>query len=210
MQADALADERLSVALLESQQRVASMALIHEFLYGSEYLDRVNFGRYVEQLANELQTSYTGNSGLITVAIEAEEIDLPVHRAIPCGLIVNELLSNAFKHGFPKKRSGKIIVRFAQLGSSMLSLSCRDNGVGIPGGIDWQNLRSLGLKIVQILAKQIDAELTLDASGGETCFEMTFASVGQHLIEALPALASAVGTAESVPEPVTSAAPCQS
>lgn len=204
MQADAFGDERLRAALEESQQRVASMALIHEYLYASEHLDRVNFGEYVQRLTKQLQTSYTTASDLITVAIETEEIDLPVHRAIPCGLILNELVSNALKHAFPDKRSGTIKVSFVRLDTGELSLCCCDNGVGIRKGMDLGNLQSLGLKIVQILTKQIGGRFRLDCSAGETLFELTFPSLNEELNQALPALASAIAAAKPALEPTTS------
>jgi len=174
MQADAVNDERLTMALLASQQRVASMALIHEYLYASEHLDRVNFGKYLQQLVNEVCATYATGSDSIAVAIEAQEIDLPVHRAIPCGLILNELLSNAFKYAFPNGRKGKITVRFVALETGGLLLSCGDDGIGIPESFDWQNPHSVGLNIVRILKKQIDAEMTLDRSRGGARFELRF------------------------------------
>jgi two-component sensor histidine kinase len=136
----------------------------------------VNFGSYVEELANELAISYALQADLVDVAIDAEPLEVPVHRAIPCGLILNELLSNAFKYGFPNGRSGEIRIKFARLESGMLLLSCRDDGVGIPEGLDWQNPKSLGLRIIGILTKQIDGELTLDRSQGGTLFELRFPS----------------------------------
>ena len=172
MQADSIDDERFTLALQKSQQRVSSMALVHEYLYSSDHLDRVNFGKYVQQLSNELCMSHQ-ISGLVTFAIEVEEIDLPVHRAIPCGLILNELFSNALKYAFPDNRSGKITVRFERLPTGELSLSCSDNGVGIPEGFDWQNAPSLGLKIVQVLVNQLKGELTLDQRAG-TQFKFKF------------------------------------
>jgi PAS domain S-box-containing protein len=174
MQADTLDDPKASVALAESQQRVLSMALIHEYLYSTERLDRVNFGRYLEQLANELCASYAIKADLVTIAVDAEEIDVPVHRAIPCGLILNELLSNALKYAVPNGRSGEIHVRFARLPSGLLSLSCQDGGVGMPENFDWKNAKSLGLRIVGILVKQIDGEITLDRSKAGTRFELRF------------------------------------
>jgi len=174
MQANAAASEPTNTALAESQQRVLSMALIHEYLYATEYLDRVNFGKYLEQLANQLCVSYAIESDLVGIGIEAEEIELPVHDAIPCGLILNELLSNALKYAFPDGRSGKIRIHFYRLQSGELSLSCHDDGVGIPESFDWQNPKSLGLRIVSILTKQIDGELTLDRSSSGTRFELRF------------------------------------
>jgi PAS domain S-box-containing protein len=176
MQADAVEDERLTMALEKSQQRVTSMAMVHEYLYATEHLDRVNFGKYVLELSNELCASYL-ISDLVIIAIEAEEIDLPVDRAIPCGLILNELLSNALKYGFPGGRSGKVTVRFARLETGELSLSCQDDGIGVLESFDWQHSGSLGLKIVQILTKQLDGELTLERSGG-TRFELRFLAAG--------------------------------
>ena len=137
-------------------------------------MDRVNLGRYVEQLSNELSVSYALASDAVTVRVDAEEIALSVNRAIPCGLILNELLSNALKYAFPKHRKGEISVRLARLGSDELSLSCRDNGIGIPESFDWQNPQSLGLWIVKVLTRQIDGRLTLDRSQGGTRFELRF------------------------------------
>ena len=174
MQADALDDERAAVALAESQRRVMSMALIHEYLYATEHLDRVNFGRYVEQLSNQLCSTYAIESDLVGVRIEAEEIDLSVHRAIPAGLILNELLSNALKYAFPDGRTGEIQVTFVRTGPNELRLTCYDDGIGIPESFDWQNPKSLGLRIISILAWQIDGKLTLDRKEKGTRFDLIF------------------------------------
>jgi PAS domain S-box-containing protein len=174
MQARSITDERAAVALAESQQRVISMSLVHEYLYATEHLDRVNFGEYVETLAIGLCESYALDRDRVGMVIEAEHLDLPVHMAIPCGLILNEFLTNALKYAFPRDRSGKITVHFGSSGTGALSLSCRDNGVGMPEGFDWKNTKSQGLKIIRILTKQIDGELTLDRSEGQTRFELKF------------------------------------
>lgn len=180
MQADEVEDAQANRSLAESQQRVLSMALIHEYLYATDHLDRVNFGQYVEQLASELCVSYAIEADLVTIAIEAQEIDLPVHRAIPCGLILNELLSNAMKYAFPDGRRGEIEVRFTRLASGDLILGCHDNGVGMPEKFDWQTPKSLGLRIIRILAKQLDGELTLDGSAGGARFELRFPPHGDR------------------------------
>jgi PAS domain S-box-containing protein len=176
MQADEIDDERARVAFCESRQRVASMALIHEFLYADEHLDRVNFGKYVRQLVGHIGESCVIVPDRVHLSIHAAEIDLPVDRAIPCGLILNELLSNAFKHAFPGGRAGNIGVRFTRLDSGRLSLSCEDDGAGIPESFDWRNAKSLGLRIVQILSKQIDGALTLQPVEKGTRFEVVFPS----------------------------------
>lgn len=174
MQADAIADEQGRNALAESQQRVLSMALIHEYLYADEHLDRVDFDRYIRQLSAQIGTAWVVGDDRIRMAVEAEPIEIPVSRAIPCGLILNELLSNAFKHAFPNGRKGTVTVRFMRTEPGRLSLSCEDDGVGIPEGVDWRNPDSMGLRIVQILAKQIDGTLSLNRSHGKTCFELAF------------------------------------
>ena len=178
MQAAALADDKARSALAESQRRVLSMALIHEYLYSTEHLDRVNFGQYVQQLAAELSNSYAIHPNVVAVSIETEEVDLAVHRAIPCALILNELLSNALKYAFPHGRKGEIRVRFSRAGGDQLFLSCQDNGVGVPETVNFQNPQSLGLRIAGILTKQIDGRLILNRAGG-TCFELCF-SEGKH------------------------------
>ena len=174
MQSDALEDERAKEALKETQHRVMSMALIHEYVYGTEYLDRVNFGQYMRQFAGELSGSLALQPELITVDLQAEELDLPVHRAIPCGLILSELLSNAMKYAFPDGRSGEIGVRFERVQGDRLALSCQDNGVGLPEGFDWRNTPTLGLRIVNILSRQIDGELAVESSPAGTRFELRF------------------------------------
>jgi PAS domain S-box-containing protein len=184
LQANAIGDPRLSEALEESKQRVSSMALVHEYLYATPQLDRVNFGQYLVQLSNELRTC-AKRSDLVALAIEAEEIDLPVDLAIPCGLILNELVSNAFKHAFPNDRVGKVTVAFRKLASGELLLSCRDDGIGFPPQFDWQTSSSLGLEIVRILTTQIDGRLTQDPSQNVgTGFELTFAAVNPRNLAA--------------------------
>ncbi len=180
MQASRMEHSRARIALEESQKRVLSMALIHERLYGTDRLDRVNFGHYVRELTNELCAAYAVAPGIITVEVEAMEIDLSVHRAIPCGLILNELVSNALKYGFPGGRSGTLTVRFMRLESGDLSLLCRDDGVGIPESFDFEGSKSLGLRIVKILTKQIDGELILDRSGNGSTFEVRFPQQGHR------------------------------
>lgn len=173
MQGDELQDEQARAALGECEQRVLSMALIHEYLYADEHLDRVNFGKYVRVLADGICASRATAPDRIRLRVEVEDIDLPVNRAIPCGLILNELLTNAFKYAFPDGRSGNIAVRLKRLESGRLSLSCEDDGAGMADNFYWENATSLGLRIVQILVKQIDGVLTLDRGGG-TRFEFSF------------------------------------
>lgn len=173
MQAELTQDEHAAATLAEGQQRIHAMAVVHEHLYSTEQLDRVNFAEYAQQLADELHFSIAPNPAAVLVRVEAESIEVPVDSAIPCGLILNELLSNAFKYAFPNGRPGELLIRFSRPEPGWLTLEVRDNGVGMPPGLDWQNAPSLGLRIVTILAKQVKARFRL-VPGPGTHFEMTF------------------------------------
>ncbi|WP_180541124.1 sensor histidine kinase [Nevskia soli] len=172
MQAATLTDERAIKAFADSQQRVMSMALIHESLYGREDMDRLNFREYLEKLVRQLHAAYALENNLIRIKVAAEDIELPMHRVIYCGLIVNELVSNALKYSYPHGRGGEIHIKFARLESGSISLSCQDNGPGIPESFDWTNSPSLGLRIIRTLTNQMNGELKLDRSQG-TKFELT-------------------------------------
>jgi len=172
MQADAIGDGPASRYLMESRQRVHSMALIHEHLYGIGNLKRVRLDEYAEKLASELQISWSPLAD-ITVRVEAEPLELSVEQAIPCGLILNELLSNALKYAFPNHRGGQIVVEIARPKAGFIAVTVRDDGAGLPEEFDWRNAKSLGLKIVQILARQIGGVIELRRAGG-TAFELTF------------------------------------
>lgn len=152
--------------LNESCQRVLSMALIHENLYRSGDLSRVHLNRYIDQVAqNLLSSSETRNGARISYVLEeSSPILLAIDRAIPCGLILNELLSNSLKHAFPG-RGGAIRVRLdSQAGT--LRLTVADDGIGLPSGFDLSAPRSLGLQIVGTLVRQLRGRLTFRTSGG--------------------------------------------
>lgn len=174
MQAESLTDNTAILSLTESQQRVQSMALIHEHLYGTEHLDSVNFAEYAQQLSGELYTSFVGGYGLVSVTVDAQPLELGVDRAIPCGLILNELLSNAFKYAFPGGRAGEITVGFNQSAPGQLCLSVEDDGVGVPENLDWRNAPSLGMQIVQILAQQLGGSIDLERPGQGVRFVVRF------------------------------------
>jgi two-component system, sensor histidine kinase PdtaS len=143
-------------ALAESQQRVQSIALIHEHLYGRDHLNRINFSEYAEELLKRLQEVYVGEPRRITIRSQVEAIELGVDRAMPCALILNELVSNACKHGFPNGRSGEVRVGFRESEPGALELSVENDGIGCPPPPEAGNGNSLGLRIVHILARQLD------------------------------------------------------
>jgi PAS domain S-box-containing protein len=156
MKADATAIPEVRRALAESQQRVESIALIHEHLYGRDHLNRINFAQYAEELLRQLQDNYAGAPRRVAIRSQVEAIELGVHRAVPCALILNELISNACKHAFPNGRGGEVRVAFREWEPGSLELSVEDDGVGCRPPGETGNGKSLGLRIVHILARQLD------------------------------------------------------
>lgn len=163
MRADAADSAEVRRALEDSQQRVRSIALIHEHLYGSEHLDRIDFADYARRLVQELQAAFAPH---VTVRVDAEPIAVAVHRAVPCALILNELLMNVFKHAFPGGRRGTVGIRFAQAGPGMLELAVEDDGVGCPDAPLPAARHSLGLRIVDILARQLGGTIRRESAAG--------------------------------------------
>jgi len=167
MKADAVRNLKAKVALEESQQRVYSMALIHEQLYGNERLDRINFADYATQLVQRLNAALAGEPDRIAIRLDLEPIELGIEQAVPCGLIMNELLTNAFKYAFRGRERGWIAVAFRQPSSGIRELSVEDDGVGIPSdGAREPGGNSLGLRIVEVLTQQLDGTLQREPCSG--------------------------------------------
>ena len=156
--------------LKESQNRVVSMAMIHEMLYQSKDINRVNLSDYIKNLVTTLSHSY-GKSN-VEIIMDVEETYLNIETAVPCGLIINELVSNSFKHAFPDKEGELSICLDSQENCFRLVIS--DDGVGFPENVDFQNIEtSLGLKLVNILVKQIEGSIEVDRTFG-TKFSINF------------------------------------
>lgn len=166
MRADATDEAEVRLALEDSQQRVRSIALIHEYLYGSEHLDRIDFAEYARQLVQELHAAFATDPSSVAVRIQAAPIALGVHRAVPCALILNELLMNVFKHAFPAGRTGEVSISFGECEPGVLELAVQDNGVGCSDSMARCGRKSLGLRIVNILAKQVDGTLSRESAAG--------------------------------------------
>jgi two-component sensor histidine kinase/sensor domain CHASE-containing protein len=174
LQATAAKDPRTRGLLEESRNRVRSVALIHEKLYrGREHGG--GYASYVRDLADQLLRFYKGDSGLVDVQIDVEDIPIDMDVSVSVGLILNELLSNALAHAFPPNRPGRISVGLRRTEGGRIEIAVSDNGVGFPKEIDFRNPSSLGLRIVNILAQQIQATLALDTQEGTT-FLVTFRS----------------------------------
>ena len=172
LQTDYVKDEHDLALFRESQNRVKSMALIHEKLYHSATLSRIDFDMYMRDLTAQLFRTY--NVRDVNLEIEVEPSSFGVDTAIPCGLIINELVSNALKYAFPKGRSGHVRVALHRKGEDQYVLSVSDDGVGFPPGLDFRNTKSLGLQLVMTLTTQLGAEIALTREKGTT-FTISFA-----------------------------------
>jgi PAS domain S-box-containing protein len=164
LQAGKLADAGVRQLLRESQDRIRSMALVHDMLYRSQDLARVDFAEYVRTLVVQLFRSYNA-SGRIRPVVELEPLVLGVDLAVPCGLIINELVANALKHAFPGERRGEVRVRMTAA-NDRFTLSVRDDGVGLPPRIDYLDTETLGLQLVRMLTEQIEGQFHLETTSG--------------------------------------------
>jgi two-component sensor histidine kinase len=202
-------DPRLGVLFAESQSRVRAMALIHQLLYERKDFSRVHLGEYLERLGRLLASSYGVKEKRVALRVEADEVYIKLDRAVPCGLLVNELVMNAFKHAFPPPPSPSPLVRtptpslprdqgggegvgdrlaYGEIrielrtakGEAVLTVS--DNGVGLPAGLDPAKAQSLGLQLVAVLTDQIGGTLAV-RSGPGTRFDLHFPlGVGENKI----------------------------
>ena len=160
----------------ESQNRVKSMALIHEKLYQSKDLGRINFVEYTQTLISNLFHSYGAGVNHVAFTIDADDIFLNIDTAIPCGLILSELVSNSLKHAFLGGRHGKIQIELRSNYDHLFALIVRDNGVGFPKNLNFRDTESLGLQLVNTLVNQLDGSIELDACEG-TMFKIDFAEM---------------------------------
>ncbi|WP_372657261.1 sensor histidine kinase [Hydrogenophaga sp.] len=159
LQALKIRDHELVGMLRDSQNRIRSMSLIHQTLYQSHDFAQVDFDQFLTALLPRLMESYESTAGHVAIHIRAKEVKLPINEAIPCGLIVNELVSNALKHGFQQQQRGSIWVDIRQDSSDTVELSISNDGAPIPEGLDLQQSGTLGLQLVHLLTQQLHAEL---------------------------------------------------
>jgi two-component sensor histidine kinase len=151
------------------------MALIHEELYRSQELSRVNFAEYIQKLASALRQTYLLNSNTALV-VDVEEVFLGVDTAIPCGLVISELVTNAFKYAYPDGKGGEILIKLRGCAPGLYQLSVSDQGIGLPSDFDIQQSETLGLQLVTILIRQLRATLQVKRTGG-TDFQIEFSEL---------------------------------
>ncbi len=167
MQSRATASPEMLTAIQEGQSRVKAMALIHQKLYQTEKLSEIDFKEYAEELMDHLSSIFqSSKGGAIVKTISSPDIKLDIDMAIPLGLILNELISNAYKYAFEGKTEGAISVELKRVGEDQLQLEVADNGKGMPADFNLEKAKSLGLKLVNILTRQLNGQMSVHSTGG--------------------------------------------
>ena len=174
LQSEYITEEKYRDMFQESQNRILSMSLIHENLYQSRNFAKIDLNEYINDLVNDLFRYYGIDTGNITLNINVENVYLGIDSGIPCGFIINELVTNSLKHAFPDGRKGEIYIAFSQNNENIYELFVGDNGVSIPEDLDIGNTESLGLQLVTMLVKdQLEGEIDLNRNNG-TKFRIKF------------------------------------
>ncbi len=173
LQSRHLRDEHDKDLFKDTQNRVFTMAMIHEKLYESNKLASVDFNEYINDLTDNLLHSYNVNATSVKSKIEVGDVHLSIDLAIPCAQIINELISNSFKHAFPEGGKGEVQIKFNRTKDGKYKLIISDNGIGFPEGVDFRKTESLGLKVVNSLTQQLHGNIELDGRNG-TKFTLTF------------------------------------
>ncbi len=166
LQSTYVESEAVQEMFQESRTRVRSMALVHEQLYQSTDLAHINFADYVHDLTGYLLRAYGTSARNVTLTIDIASTTLSVETAVPLGLIINELVSNAYKHAFPDGRSGRITIQLVQIEDHEMNLIVQDDGIGFPKDIDFRRSPSLGLTIIMTLVDQLRGQIELDRQNG--------------------------------------------
>jgi len=173
LQAERLTDPATRTLFRDTRDRVRSMALVHEKLYQSADLAHTELGAYIRNVMKELFLAHGEVSSKVKLQLELEPVFLPVDMAIPCGLILNELATNSLKHAFVGREHGTIDIQLISVGNESVRLLFRDDGWGLPAGLDLQAAESLGLRLIRMLSKQLRGEVVTQTGEGTT-FELRF------------------------------------
>ncbi len=168
LQSSYLTDEDIIKIFRDSQNRIKSMALIHENLYRSKDLGKVNFSEYIKHLISHLSQSYGDLASKINFKVNSDNVFLNINTAIPCGMIINELVSNSLKHAFPDGKKGEICIDLSSEDDGF-KLIISDNGIGIKGDLNIKDSKTLGFRLINTLVKQIDGNMSLDTINGTRC-----------------------------------------
>jgi PAS domain S-box-containing protein len=174
MQRKHVADKTALAVFDESQNRIRSIALVHERLYLTKSFYRINLKDYITELSQHIYQSFVAADDAVKLTIKVEDVILDIERVITCGLIINEMLSNSLKYAFPDRSDGQIAISIRYTGNGLIELLYRDNGIGIPESIDIRAARTLGMQLIVNLAeKQLDGSLSVERDNG-TAFKIVF------------------------------------
>jgi len=176
LQTNYIADPEIVKMLRNSQDRIHSMALVHEQLYRSDNLKEIDLNVYIKALLSKISDSHSNSEKEISLNINTESINLNIETAHSFGLIINELVTNALEHAFVERRQGNIWINLSRTNNAEIVLVIKDDGVGVPPDFDFNNSNSLGLKLVRILTRQIEGEIELDFTQG-TSYKITFSEL---------------------------------
>jgi two-component sensor histidine kinase len=173
LQSRYIQDSRVTEMLKDSQNRVMSMALVHEQLYQSKDFSNIDFAEYIQNLAHNLFQAYETHADSVKLRTNIAPCSMNIDEAIPCGLIINELVTNSLKYAFKGEIEGTINIDFSLENDIVCVLTVSDSGIGFPQDLDYRNARTLGLRLVGSLVKQIRGKLELLETIGTT-FKITF------------------------------------
>jgi PAS domain S-box-containing protein len=163
-------DEQLQNILQETQNRINSMAMVHQKLYESQDLSHINLKEYINELIQLLITSYVEPAGNIEFNMRLNDVNVLIDTAIPCGLILNELITNSLKYAFPDNRSGEIFIELYRAEDNKITLIVKDNGTGFPDGFDIHKDRGMGMQVLFLLAEnQLKANIDYNSEDGVKC-----------------------------------------
>src|SRR5680860_201657 len=179
LQSSFIKDEQIKMLFRYSQYRINSMGIVHEMLYKSDDLNRIDYGAYIRELVNVLIMSMKGDKSKIALVTEVKNIFLNIDTSIPLGLMVNEIITNYLKYGFSDSEEGTITVMMNKLSTFTYELKIGDNGSGIPSHVNFRNTKSLGLKLIHKLALQLHGNIEMDNSKIGTNYIITFQEIEQ-------------------------------
>ena len=178
LQSRSIEDKKISSIIKSSQNRVVSMAMVHEMLYKrDDYLSKIELKPYIEELCEYLIRSIKGNTNTIDLNLNIVDIKLSIDTVIPLGLIINETVTNALKYGIPEEEKGEISIKLMDLPKSKYEIYLGDNGIGFPEDVNPKNSKSLGLKLIHNLSRQLRGTIERDLATKGTYYRIVFEEI---------------------------------